>query len=187
MSTNRKRHQAGFSLVELAMGLTLLAAGFVIVAESLERSQGATQADDAKTRAVREGDRLLRRLSLELAQTTTRVDATLPTGEDQRCWMVANGVRFQKVSGYDNSGGEMTQAWSPMISYVWNPAARQVDRLVAGNPPQVVARGISDFSVTTNPDGQIVVTVESRRGAANRGVQALHRRTVRITPRNELR
>ncbi len=182
------RGARGVTILEAVIALSILVVGALLVTEALSGSHGATLSDVAKTRTVRESDRLLRQVALELAQTTTSVDPSLPAEESRRCWTLPDGVRFQKVEGYDfDIFGGATQRWSAPITYRWDPATLRITRAVEGLPPAVVARGISGFEVAAAPDGPLAVTVEATSGTGSRGTGAAHRRTIRVTPRNALR
>jgi len=162
--------------------------GMLLVAESMERSHGAATADRAKSRAVRRGDRLLRRLALELTQSSTRTDPDLPPGEGQRLWIHPDGVEFQRVVGHAaGPDGTLVQQWSPRVRYAHVPAKAVVVRTVGGADPRVVARRVATFSVARTAGGQVTVHLETRAGAANRGEEARHSRTIRVTPRNRLK
>ncbi len=182
------RGARGVTVLEAVIALSILVVGALLVTEALAGSQGATLSDVAKTRTVRESDRLLRQIALELAQTTTNVDPALPAEESRRCWTLPNGVRFQKVEGYDfDIFGGATQRWSAPITYRWEPSTQRITREVEGLPSAVVAQGIRSFAVASTLDGPLAVTVEAASGTGSRGTEATHRRTVRITPRNALR
>lgn len=180
--------EKGFSIFEAVLAMSLFLLGALLVTEALSSSEGASRADHAKSRSIRDNDTFMRRLGLELAQTTTRVDNDLPPDESQRLWLVANGVRFQKVVGHQvNLDGTVSQEWSPEITYTWDAAAGEITRLEDGSPARVIAERVTNFAVGTNPDGQVIVSMETRTGAANRTEDAAHRQTIRITPRNDLK
>ena len=180
--------QRGFSLFEAVLAMALFLVGALLVTEALTSSEGAARADHAKSRSIRDNDTFLRRLGLELAQTTAKIDNDLPPGENQRLWLVANGVRFQKVVGHTiNADGTVSQQWSPDITYTWDQPSGQVTRVEAGQPPRVIARRVINFAVATSAGGQVTVAMEPRSGAVNRGEDASHRQTIRVTPRNDLK
>jgi len=83
--------------------------------------------------------------------------------------------------------GSLKQLWSPMIVYAHNPGNGTIVRTQVGSASRVVARGVTQFAVATTPSDQVVVTIETRMGAANRGEDGMHRRMVRFTPHNGLR
>mgnify|MGYP006908272658 CR=1 FL=1 len=189
MSTTRNlsRRSAGFTVLELAVGLVVATAGLIAVTDMIIRSQDAAAADYSKTKAIRKADDMLRLLSNELAQSTTAVDPSLPVAEAQRFWLQADGVRFQKVTGHDMTQvDDATTRWSPQITYRYDANRRAVLRQQGADAARTVAEGITDFQVRTTPTGQVVITVECEAGAANRGTGASTRRVVRITPRNRL-
>jgi len=184
----RRPEQAGFTVVEATVALAIMALGGLLVAQALASSHGAAQADTNKSRAVRAGDGCLRVLGQEISQSTARIDPELPPGEQQRLWILSNGVRFQKVVGYTpGPDGSLKQLWSPMIVYAHNPGNGTIVRTQVGGASRVVARGVTQFAVATTPSDQVVVTIETRMGAANRGEDGMHRRMVRFTPHNGLR
>ena len=178
----------GFSLFEAVLAMALFVMGALLVTEALSSSEGASRADRAKSRSIRDNDTFLRRMGLELAQSTTKVDPDLPPDESQRLWLVANGVRFQKVIGHAvNADGTVSQQWSPEITYTWDQNSGQVTRVEDGEPPRVIARRVVAFDVAASAAGQLTVSMETRSGAVNRGEDASHRQTIRVTPRNDLK
>jgi type II secretory pathway pseudopilin PulG len=183
-----QRRDAGLTIVELTIAALILAVGALFVTEALQRSEGASRADTNLAQAVRSGDGCLRLLGQELSQSTAQIDTELPPGEQQRLWVLPNGVRFQKVVGQEfDDFGTASQRWSEDIVYVHDPATGELWRTPAGGTGERLSRGVVDFDVARTSEGQIVVTLETRAGSASRGVEGKHRRTVRFTPLNALR
>ncbi|MFQ5845227.1 MAG: prepilin-type N-terminal cleavage/methylation domain-containing protein [Planctomycetota bacterium] len=178
----------GFTLAELVVSLSLVGMGALVVSESLVRAGGATGFRTAHSEAAIAGDRLLRRLSVELSQSSAQVDRSLPPDQSRRLWILPNGIRFQRVTGIEvEAGREPVQHWSPAITYSWNPADGKVTRTVAGQPPRVVATGVVRFEPGVTAAGQVAVLVETAAGDTGGDVAARHRELLRITPRNPLR
>lgn len=185
---NAARPAGGFTLVEVAVALVILAVGGLFVTRALVSSESAAQADANKARAVRSGSTCLRILGQELSQSSTEVDPSLPPEERQRLWPEPNGVRFQKVVGHaTGADGALLPRWSPMITYTLNPATGDLWRNQVGEPSRRMARGVARFEVAFVPGGAVTVTLECRHGAGNRGTGARHSQTVRFLPRNRLR
>jgi len=178
----------GFTLPEISIALFILAVGVLVMMQTVGTAGKAARASDSKARAVRDTDVLMRRLAYEVSQSTTRVDPGLPPGEDQRLWILQGGVRFQRVVGYElDEQGEALQKWSTPIMYLWDQGTGVVTRVTDGGPARVAARNVAKFATAVNGSGQVVVSRESKVGAANRGTQSGHARTIRVTPRNDLR
>ena len=93
--------QRGFTIFEVVLATAFVALGVLLVTETLGRTQGAAEADGAKSKAVLNGDKLLRRLTVELAQTSSQVDVTLPPAESQRLWL--NAAESRSPSSRRNS------------------------------------------------------------------------------------
>lgn len=181
------RRDAGFTILEVTVGLVCAVAGLLAVSEMIVRSQDAAAADYAKSKSIRKADDMLRLLTGEIAQTTTSVDESLPTAEQQRMWLLSDGLTFQKVAGHDLTAmDDATTRWSAPITYRFDAARRAVLRRVASGPERVLADGISAFEARVTPTGQVVVVVEVETGAVNRGTAVTTRRVARVTPRNRL-
>ncbi len=180
-------HRTGFTLLETIFAALITLVGALIVTEALHGSEGASHADINKSRAMRTGDDLLRRIGQEVSQSSADIDPSLPPDEQQRLWIIGNGITFQRVAGHELDGDLLTVTWSPRISYLHNPLLRQVTRSVEGGNSRVIARGVTAFSCQRDAAGQVTVKLETRAGAAQRGQEARHRHRLRIVPRNQLR
>lgn len=178
--------EAGLTIVETTIALTVLVLGGLLVAEALQSSEGAARSDTNLSRALRSGDSCLRLLGQELTQSTTQTDPDLPPDDQQRVWLLTNGVRFQKVIGQEvTEAGTVAQTWSPPITYLLNGVTGDIWRTEEGGASRRVASGAVEFSVAI-AGAQVEVTLETRAGSAGRGTEAAHRRVVRVTTRNAL-
>ena len=188
MKQQKQLERRGFSLVEITISLVLLAILVLFSLQVVATSSTAAKTSDAKARAVRDTDALLRRLASELSQSTTRIDPGLPPEEAQRLWVMKDGVRFQRVVGYElDTQGEALQAWSAPIRYQWDAGESVIVRSTGGTDLKVVARNVTKFETAVNGNGQVVVAIEIAVGSAGCGTRASHRNTIRVTPRNDLR
>ncbi|MDH3590782.1 MAG: type II secretion system GspH family protein [Planctomycetota bacterium] len=181
---NRAR---GFTLIEIIVAAGITVAGALLVTQALKNSERAARADDARLTAARVSDALLRRVGQDLAQSSAAINVALPPEQRQRLWILSNGVTFQQIPADAAGDDNKKVSWSRRISYLHNATLRQVTRSVEGGTSIVVAHGVVAFACRRIAGGRVSVALETRVGAADDGLEAIHQRTIQVTPRNGLR
>jgi len=175
-----KRSDRGFTLVELTVALAVMVAALLGTLRAFDTSAESSRASRARSDAIDATDEAAARLAAELLQSS----ADLSNPSVRRYWILADGVRFQRVVGVDTSAvGFGRQLWSEPIEYTLDAASGELRRREGATAPRTIATGISRFVARATATGEIVVSVAAlRRAPGGRTVEVLRER--RVTPRS---
>lgn len=175
-----RRIDRGFTLLELTVALALTVTALLGTLRVIDASDESSRASRARSDAIDAADDATARLVAELIQSS----ADLSNPSVRRYWILADGVRFQRVVGVDTSPtGFGRQLWSEPIEYTLDAASGELRRREGTGAPRAVATGISRFAARATATGELVVAVAAvRRIPGGRTVEVSRER--RVTPRN---
>ena len=145
----------GFTLVEIMIVVAIFSLFGIAVLVMGQAGGQAWMTTDAQLEAMTTAQIALNRLSEDLRKAS---QATLLAAACSE----ATGLSFQQL----NPDGSL----APAILYVRN--GDELTRTQAGEPPQVVAGGVTQFRPTCQADGivKLQLTTQASRGAGHGGV-----------------
>lgn len=160
--------QSGMTLVEVAISCALLVGVLLVAATTTQTMNTMIRASEAESSTIERVREVLYHVKQDLSASSLQPDPVSGVGRVQIETATFGGqrLRVRRIDGAVLAAGSLANEWSPWITWEMD-AEGSVWRTLDGEPPRLVARGMSTLAFQNHGNRCVSVVCRSATRAVN--------------------